>query len=194
MGRSRSLMVVTVTVWFGWSHCMDSDFAVTSWSRSSPPQTTSVSHCRPLQVLLRALLSELLFCCLSHCWISSMAAFFCPASHCGCQWDIPRPSFSLWELSTSQCGHLLASSCCRPYLVGLPRFQLSKMRDAMGFCTLILALYYTVLLFPTVFWCGLYSFYRKNHIIYKKISILLHSQFGCLLFLPLAWVLWLGLQ
>ena len=49
--------------------------------------------CRPLQVLLLALASDLLFCCLSHCWISSMAAFFCPASHCGCQWDIPWHSF-----------------------------------------------------------------------------------------------------
>ena len=36
-------MVVTVTVWLGWSHCMDSDFAVSSRSRSSPPQTTSLS-------------------------------------------------------------------------------------------------------------------------------------------------------
>ena len=58
---------------------------------------------------------------------------------------------SWWELSTIQAGHILSSSCCRPYLGGLPRFQLSKMRDAMSFCTLILPLYYTILLFPTVF-------------------------------------------
>lgn len=33
--RSRSLMVVTVTVWLGWSYCTDSVFAVTSRSSSS---------------------------------------------------------------------------------------------------------------------------------------------------------------
>ena len=145
MGRSRSLMVVTVTVWLGWWHCMDSDFAVTSWSRSSPPQTTSVSHCRPLQVLLWALVSELLFCCLSHCWISSMAAFFRPTSHCGIQSDIPRHSFSSWELSTSQGGHLLASSCCRPYLGGLPRF--SAQRPGMQWVFVHLSCNFTILFY-----------------------------------------------
>ena len=71
---SMSLKVVTVTVWLGWSHCTDSDFAVTSQSRSSPDQTTCLSRCRPLQALLVALLLELLFC-LSPCFISSMTLF-----------------------------------------------------------------------------------------------------------------------
>ena len=145
-----SLKVVTLTVWLGWSHCMDSDFVVTSGSRSSPPQTTSVS-CRPLQVHLWPPSWSFFY----SAWVAAGSPPWLPSSApphtVEPKSDIAQHSFSSWEPSTSQGGHLLASSGCRPYLGGRPKFQLTKTRDAMGFCTLILQLYYIVLLFQQFF-------------------------------------------
>lgn len=45
--RSRSLMVVTVTVWLGWSYCTDSVFAVTSRSSSSASSVQGGCRTRP---------------------------------------------------------------------------------------------------------------------------------------------------
>uniref|UniRef100_A0A480HN12 Nucleolar protein 12 n=1 Tax=Sus scrofa TaxID=9823 RepID=A0A480HN12_PIG len=77
-------MVVTVTVWLGWSYCTDSVFAVTSRSSSSASsRASSLSASIFKYSWWRS--SRSFFCSsLSRCLISSMAAFF-------------RSTFRLWK-------------------------------------------------------------------------------------------------
>ena len=72
-----------------------------------------------------------------------------------------------------------------------PEISLLAYRDAVNFCTS--CKFIVCLLFLLVFFVKSKVFYINNHVIFKRLHLLFHSQFECLLFLSCVWFLWLGL-
>ena len=173
---------------------MDSDFVVTSGSRSSPPQTTSLSRYMPLQV---------------HPWPPSWS-FFCSAWVAAGSPPWLPSSAPPHTVEVSQIYHgtafphgSLAWAKVVTFsllLVAAPTWEAcpgsSSQKWGMQWVFLHFSCHFTILFYCFEQFFDAVSTVSTWRIISstKRISILLHSQFGCLLFLPLAWVLWLGLQ